>query len=131
MSLEWTAQSNAVAPYDFRIVTPARETVLIDVKSTLGEFERPLHFSFNEILQVANGVERYEIYRIFEASKRGAKLRICRDARPWGQTIFGVLSDLPSGVMADSVSVSVGILLFESEILIETGGDREPHGEEH
>ena len=118
-SSEWTAEMNAVAPYDFRIVHPTGEIVLIDVKSTAGEFERPLHFSFNEILQIANGAPRYEVYRVFGASITSAKLRICSDTRPMGKVIFDALSLLPDGVTPDSLSVRVDLLPFGPEILIE------------
>jgi hypothetical protein len=129
-SFEWTSQTNAVAPYDFKLLTVAGELVLMDVKSTVGEFARPLHFSFNEILQIANGKERYEIYRVYEASMATAKLRVCKDARGMGTAVFGSLSDLPNGVTADGFSVSANLLDFGAETVIEAGDDDEAEGQE-
>lgn len=129
-SVEWTAQSNAVAPYDFKIVTSTGKTVLIDVKSTAGAFERPLHFSFNEILQIANGAECYEVYRVFEASLTAAKLRICRETRQTAVAIFEALATLPEGVAADGVSVAVNLLTFDAERPIGIEYEDEAQGEE-
>lgn len=111
-SIEWVSDVNAVAPFDFRIVTAEGQEILIDVKATSGEFERSIHLSFNEILQVANGAQRYDIYRAFGVSAKGGQLRVAKDIKDFGKVVLDSLRGLPDGVTADGVSVLPSRLPF-------------------
>lgn len=116
--VEWISQNNAVAPFDFRIRTSEGEVILIDAKATSGEFDRPIHISLNELLQMANGTERYDIYRVYGASLVEGHLRVSSNLRDFGQEILSAFAALPEGVVTDSVSVSPGILEFSPAVSI-------------
>jgi len=116
--VEWTSQNNAVAPFDFRVRLPGGEVILIDAKTTNGEFDRPVHISLNELLQMANGTERYDIYRVYGASLTEARLRVTSDLRNLGREILVALATLPDGIVVDSVSVSPSALKFSPEVTL-------------
>lgn len=106
----WVADENAISPYDFEI-SYAEETILADVKSTEGKFDRPVHISFNEILQMGQ-VGQYRIYRVYDIEEATAKLRISQDMTAFAQEILRAFDNLPDGVRPDSISVSPNILDF-------------------
>lgn len=56
--VEWIADTDAAAPFDFRITSKAGEVVKLDVKSTSGKFDRAIHISAAEIAEAANASER-------------------------------------------------------------------------
>lgn len=116
--VEWISQNNAVAPFDFRIRTLRGEVILIDAKATTGEFDRPIHISLNELLQIANGTERYDIYRVYAATLADGLLRVSSDVRGIGQEILRALSGLPDGVVADSISLQPSRLPFSREVMV-------------
>lgn len=117
---EWVSESNAVAPYDFRVVENKGQTVCIDVKATSGEFERPLHISIAELLQMRDGTTSYDLYRVYDMSPTSARLRISRDLRNFAAKVLRGLEHLPDGVQADSVSVRPASLPFGEEIILQT-----------
>lgn len=113
--VEWTSEDiNAVSPYDFKIRSN-NESILIDVKSTDGEFGRRLHISMNEIRQMANGSERYDLYRVYEIRKTDAKFRIASNVRVFAQSVLGALRGLPEGVTPNGFTLSPDTLPFEKE----------------
>ncbi len=114
---EWTSNDNAVSPYDFIIWDDAKKA-LIDAKSTSGNFERNIHISFAELLEMAQASERYDLYRIYEIREDGAKLRVAPDVRGFAAEIVNALQSLPVGVSSDSVSVSPTLLSFGEPIEI-------------
>jgi len=124
-AVEWTSQVDAVAPYDFRVVKPGGQSLLIDVKSTSGEFDRPVHFSFNEILQIVNGEEPYEVFRVYQASAAGGRLRICHDVRTLCQNVLEAITAVPDGVTVDGVSVTTAKLTFSDESALEPSDEDE------
>jgi hypothetical protein len=128
VEVEWVSQDNAVAPFDFRVRTSGGELILIDAKTTSGEFERPIHVSLNELLQIANGAERYDIYRVYGASIAEGQLRTSPNLRGFGQEVLRALAALPEGVAADSVSVSPRRLQFTAEVTISLPDNDEPQG---
>lgn len=116
---EWVSLKNAISPYDFRIDYDGVVKVLVDVKSTKGEFERVLHVSFNELLQMRAGPERYDIYRVFDIKEATAKLCIAEEVKGLADQILQAFESLPMGVLFDSVSFSPTILSFGSAIALE------------
>ena len=111
-NFEWISDKNAISPYDFWISYDGSTKILIDVKSTQGDFERTLHVSLNELLRMREGPERYDIYRMFDMNNSTAQLRITEDVGAWASRVLQVLSGLPQGVSSDSVSFSPTILPF-------------------
>lgn len=121
---EWVSADNAVAPFDF-LVRESGTNVLIDVKATSGEFSRRLHVSMNELRQIANGVERYDLWRVYEINGAEAKVRIAKDIRSFGRSILSSLQALPEGITPDGFSVDPEKLPFEAELTI-LGQNEEP-----
>jgi Domain of unknown function (DUF3883) len=115
----WVSESNAVAPYDFQIEERSGQVVCIDVKATSGEFERPLHISISELLQMRYGDSQYYLYRVYNASPEGARLRISKDLKNFAARVLDGLEHLPDGVQADSVSVLPASLPFGEEIALQ------------
>jgi Domain of unknown function (DUF3883) len=110
-SFEWVSDDNSISPYDFR-VNEETSVILVDVKSTQGEFKREIHVSLNELQRMASGPERYDIYRVFEIKEGTAQLHIARDVREFAKSVLKALEYLPSGVFSDSVSFAPTLLFF-------------------
>jgi hypothetical protein len=86
------------------------------VKSTGGEFDRPLHISSNELAEMADQTRRYDIYRVFAVAKNRARLRIAEGAGGFGAAVRQHLTGLQQGVQVDSVSVEPIMLSFGRQI---------------
>lgn len=112
----WTADQNAVAPYDFLITLLDGTEVAIDVKSTSGEFERSIHISFAELTEMTN-MHRYDIYRVFGVSENTGTMRIAENIGAFATTILSGIG-VPLGVSIDGVSVDVGVLQFGAAITL-------------
>jgi hypothetical protein len=114
---EWTADQNAVAPYDFSFTSVAGR-ILVDVKSTTGDFDRMIHVSLNELVQMSQPDIRYDIYRVYEASESSAKLRIAENVGDFGRGIIEVLKNFPEDVLADGISFPPRKLNFGQEVVV-------------
>jgi hypothetical protein len=118
-AVEWTSEEiNPVSPYDFKIEENGK-TVVIDVKATDGEFFRKFHVSMNEIRQMANGGEQYDIYRIYDIRESSAKIRVASNVREFAESVINSLSRLPNGVTPNGFSIKPDILEFKQEEIIE------------
>ena len=122
---EWTSTSNAISPYDFWVSHDGTTRILVDVKSTQGEFERILHISLSELQQMSAGTERYDIYRVFGLEESTAQLRIAENVGNFARQVLAVLHDLPQGIAADSISVSPTLLSFGSAFTLEITDEQE------
>lgn len=120
-SYEWTSRANAIAPMDFEIVDAEGHSVAVEVKSTVGSFDRAFHISLAEVREAASGDMPYKIFRVYGASQEGARLRVSEDFSKVAQSILSGLQSLPRGVSPDSVSVRPEILGFEPELRLEPG----------
>jgi hypothetical protein len=112
---EWISFQNAIAPFDFKIVEKNGTTLYVDVKSTKNDFNVPLHISTAEIFTMATIKERYSIYRVYNLSKAGGKLRIAHDMRGYAQSVLDAFKYLPVGTQADSISCAPDVLSFSEE----------------
>lgn len=119
--IEWTSRTNAVSPFDFRIVDAAGKSVRIDAKSTTGEFERLIHVSTAELVE-ASADGRYDLWRIYRLDEDGARLRIAEDIALFAKAVLDSVA-LPSGVTIDSVSIDPTVLSWGDEIEIERPED--------
>lgn len=119
LSVEWSAQLNAVAPYDFLVITPKGTNIKIDAKSTSGEFNRMIHISGAELDEIALEPEEYEIYRVYNLSKEGANVRTCKNLRPMATAVTEALTNLPEGVRPDSFSILPNILIWGEEFFVQ------------
>jgi hypothetical protein len=118
-STEWTADDNAVSPYDFRVTTITGQTIKIDAKSTEGDFGRDIHISAAEIAEAATSSERYDLYRVHSINEEGAKLKIAENIKTFAQQVREGLRALPEGVRPDSFSINPAILNWSDDIYIE------------
>lgn len=129
---EWVSQTDTTSPFDFRMRSSEGSTVLIDVKSTHGAFERRLHLSVSELREAARGEYQYDIYRVYDISETRARMRIAPNIGQFASRILAVLEQLPGSVQADSISVDPQDLPFlEEEIALElreSGGEDEEEG---
>ncbi|EFL53121.1 hypothetical protein DesfrDRAFT_0169 [Solidesulfovibrio fructosivorans JJ]] len=121
----WISDANAVAPYDFTLVDAAGNEIRLDVKSTTGPFERPLHVSMAELLEMADEGRRYDLYRIYGLEEGTARLRIAGDLSGFATSLIRVFGDLPAGVTPDGVSIAPESLPFGDEIPISLSDDDE------
>lgn len=123
---EWVSSSNAVAPLDFRRQRQGAAVERIDVKATSGPFDREFHISFSELRAMAeSGDSPYYIYRVFGATKEGAKLRVSDNMKPFAEGVLRTLAGLPLEVTIDAVSVSPRAVRFGGEIELTPAEDDE------
>lgn len=116
-SYEWVSESNAISPYDFKIqVKGAFKSV--EVKSTTGQFNRPIHVSLSELALMAEDSSECHIYRIYELGEDTAKLRVAHDVKGFARGLMAILAKLPVGVVADGVSIDPALLPFADEIIV-------------
>ena len=113
----WASDQNAVAPFDFVIILNDGTEIAIDVKSTSGEFERSIHISCAELIEMT-GARRYDIYRVYGVSEESGTLRISENIGAFAQTILQGIN-MPRGVTVDSVSVDIAAMPFGGEIRLE------------
>lgn len=114
----WESSINAVAPYDFTVIENSGESFRLDVKSTTGSFEKPIHVSMAEIQEMASDSGRYDLYRVFSLDGTGASLRIVTDMAAFASTLLRVFAGLPDGVTPDGVSINPATLHFGPEMRI-------------
>lgn len=103
--------NNAVAPYDFTLLGSDDAHGCVDVKATAYEFERPLHLSLAELIEMRDQPS-YSLYRVFEMSEAGGKLRIASNLKGFATDVLKVLQQLPDGIAADGISVRPELLKF-------------------
>jgi hypothetical protein len=70
------SKDDRFAPNDVFIIDESGEQILLDIKSTTGEFNQKIFASYNELKQMAHGKERYDIYRVYKIEDSYAMLRI-------------------------------------------------------
>lgn len=127
VDFRWEAEINAVAPYDFLVTMPDGKEIAIDVKSTNGEFDRSIHVSYGELVEMTRE-RRYDIYRVFDVSDSGGRLRIAESVGGFASMVLQGLSGLPAGVVADSVSLGPGSLPFGPVQVVDVSQDPEEIG---
>ena len=121
---EWVSEANAVAPMDFRLSPLADGPERIDVKTTSGPFERDFHASLAELKEMAADSDGpYRIYRVYEATENGAKLRISAEMKGFALSVLASLAGLPGGVVIDAVSIDPGVVSFDQEIALTSAED--------
>ncbi|WP_438282657.1 hypothetical protein [Pseudomonas alabamensis] len=110
---EWSSRTNAIAAFDFIV----DDLILIDAKSTSGDFKQKLHISLNELLHMRE--HPYHIYRVYDIRERQAKLRICENLSDLAKQTLPMLEALPFNISVDSISLNPDSLIFGEEILVD------------
>jgi tetratricopeptide (TPR) repeat protein len=118
IDFDWRSKVYRFSAYDFCMKDLDNRRILLDVKSTDGNFDQAIFVSYGELKQMALGKERYDIYRVYGMSGQTAKLQIARDVRSFAQKVLNVFDGLPEGVIPFNISISPASLRFESEIAI-------------
>lgn len=96
----WVSEINAINPWDFEITELSGERVRVEVKSTTGPFERPLHISQAEILAAgAASSPRTDLYRVYALSDEAAWVQTSRDIRVFAASVAAASAALPAGVV--------------------------------
>ncbi len=121
---EWTAEINAISPYDFRLRRD-RTWEKLEVKTTAADFDREYHLPLSELREAVYAPETYRIARVYDATSSSAKMRISEDFRPFAHSILGAFSDLPAGVTPDGVSIVPDDQVFGEEIFLLGPSDSE------
>lgn len=117
-NLGWVSREHATAAFDFTFIE--RDiTVLLDVKSTTGDFERPIHLSYAEISAAAEEVAdgRYAIACIYSIREDRAYMRILSNFRDNAREIVEGIG-MPVWATTDGFSVNPAALAFGKEIAI-------------
>jgi len=118
-SVEWSSQLNAICPHDFEIVSSSGSRTLVEVKSTKGEFERPMHASLAELVEMSESKVDYRIYRVYGVSDGCGRLRVSAPMKKVADSILRAVSGLPTGVSIDGFSLDPTTLTFEPEVRLQ------------
>lgn len=102
----WVAEPNAINPWDFEVTELSGEKVRVEVKSTTGAFERPVHISQAEILAAAASSVRTDLYRVYALSDEAAWLQISGGIQAFAARVANAATGLPAGVVPDGYSVA-------------------------
>lgn len=121
-AFEWVSATNAIAPLDFTCLVRG-STERLDVKTTSGLFNREFHVSYSELREMASGDGPYRIFRVYEATPEGAKLRISDDMMQIAKKVLEAFDGLPEGITPDGISIKPDGLMFASGIELEPGDD--------
>lgn len=121
---EWTAEINAISPYDFRLRRD-RTWEKLEVKTTAADFGREYHLPLSELREAAYAPETYRIARVYDATSSSAKMRISEDFRAFAHSILGAFSDLPIGVTPNGVTIVPDRAMFGDEIVLFGSSDDE------
>lgn len=119
MDYEWVADENAVAPFDFRLITSPEKTLLIDAKTTAGPFDNPLHISLSELREMKLNSHEYRIVRLYEVKEGFARMRISSPMREFAEEVIAHFDALPAGVWPDSISVAPETISFDDEKVLD------------
>lgn len=115
---EWISRENAIAPYDFKIINLDGTNTFLDVKSTKSAFSATLHISMAELITMARVEEEYTLYRIYDLTEKGGKLRISQGMRTFARSVLEKLNVLPINVRVDSISHIPDEDTFGNEITV-------------
>ena len=119
----WEAEINAIAPYDFTVVSK-NESFRVDAKSTRGRFESDFHVSFGEFVAARESDIPYFIYRVYELTDDAAWFRASCDIRKFAiDTLTSHDQAMQKGVRADTFSVSVDNLIWGDPVQLTFQGD--------
>ncbi|NKF50791.1 DUF3883 domain-containing protein [Shewanella sp. WXL01] len=116
----WKADDNPISPFDFSLLlNKTSKERLLDVKTTKYKFNSKFHISIAELLEARDSGKPYDIYRVYEATSNGAKLRVAKDIKNKAEEILRSVDNMPIGVTCDSVTIAPLILEFGEEITLE------------
>lgn len=110
---KWTAQVNAISPYDFLLNFGAASERHADAKSTSGDFSNRVHLSIAEIHHAVNSGIPYDIFRLYNVKETSALLRVARDIKLQLVPVLAALTAVPKGANVDSLSFDPSFFEFD------------------
>lgn len=127
-AFSWVSRMDATAPHDFEVTTTTGQHILIDAKSTEGDFQRPIHISAAELAEAAASDVPYSIYRVYQMREGGGLLRVAPDIREIARQLQEWIAQLPPGIAPDGFTLYSGALEWEAEAPIHRLRDWEGEG---
>lgn len=109
---EWTANANAIAPFDFRVCLPGTEWEKWEIKTTSGDFGRDYYLPRSELREMAIGGEPYRIGRVYGAHHHRGRLRVSEDLGVFGRAILQGCQGFPNGLGLNGVTIEPADSLF-------------------
>lgn len=117
---EWTSDSCATAPYDFKVIDESRSILFIDVKSTTASFGRPFYLSGSEIkFIIGKGIsDRYKICRVYDMDESfsRARMRFSEEIDLQKDNLSHIFTGLPAGLDISSIRVNPNYFSFGQKI---------------
>lgn len=110
---QWTAQVNAISPYDFLLTFDSAIERHADAKSTSGGFSNRIHLSIAEIKHAVASDIPYDIFRLYNVKDTSAMLRVARDIKPKLLPVLDSLTAIPTGANVDSLSFDPSFFEFD------------------
>lgn len=115
---EWVARTQVRSEFDYEVRSarwiPGAPRVLVDVKTTRGPFEQPLHLGLGELRRAAS-VENCRIARVYGLGASQPRLRILSGVSRVAGSLIAALGSLPAGAVADSIQLEPGMFEIELE----------------
>lgn len=107
-SFTWVSEENAIAPWDFEVVELDGSVTRVEVKSTGGGFDRPIHISQNEVLAAAEtAAPSTDLFRVFAIGNDGGWLQVTKGIAPVCQAVLVATARLGAGITPDGYSINV------------------------
>lgn len=116
LQFTWISKNRPGAPCDFVIQEIDGAVSLIDVKSTKGSFDQPLHISYRELREMAEN-EQYNIYRVhFVKNKERRRINISGNMKDFANSVLEWFKTTPVEIIPDSISLAPSTLNWDVEI---------------
>lgn len=122
----WEANVNAISPFDFTVIRADGSERRVEVKSTTGTHDRPMHISQAEIEAAADReAPRTEIWRVSELDENGCVLRRSIGLRAIAETIRSASCQAGEGMVPDGWTVRPSVLRWSDPITLRVEDDPE------
>ena len=102
---DWTADVNAVAPFDFH-VRHSGQWERWEIKTTSSNFSRHYYLPRSELREMAHGGEAYRLGRVFGAHRNRGQMRLSVNLADFGRVILESCATLPERVMLNGVTIT-------------------------
>lgn len=113
----WQSEIQPFAPFDFTVTADQRLRKL-DAKSTKRGFDERIYISMAELVEMAEGGNPYDLYRVYDMSVSQASLRIALNVQHWAVDVLAYYRGTPVGTQAETIIVDPRTLDFGEEIRI-------------
>jgi len=114
----WLSDKYPLSAHDFEVIDTQGVLHYIEVKTTNGEFNRRIHVSYHELLEMIKPTIRYQIYRVEDIF--GEQPYYCKidGLNEFALEMVRLFEQFPAGVKPDSISLAPEVLIPKSTIRI-------------